>query len=82
MTSGPAAWLHAGLGLVVLMATFLSVLWTLVVPRATPSKLAEGVIATVRWGFLTVARGLRSYGRADRVLALLPPIALLTLLIA
>jgi hypothetical protein len=67
-------------GTAVLLATSLSVLWTLVVPRATPSRLAEGVIAMVRGAFLTVARRLPDYRRRDRVLAMLPPVALLTLL--
>lgn len=69
-------------GIAVLLATSLSVLWTLVVPRATPSRLAEGVIGIVRGAFLTVARRLPDYRRRDRVLAMLPPVALLTLLTA
>lgn len=69
------------LGLVLLGSTTLSVLWTLVVPRATPSRLAEGTIAVVRRGFLLLARPLRTFTRRDAVLALLPPVALLALLV-
>jgi hypothetical protein len=67
-------------GLTVLVATALSVLWTLVVPRATPSRLAEGVVASVRSGFLVVARRSGDLTVRDRILAMLPPVALLTLL--
>jgi len=67
-------------GVVVLGATSLSVLWTLVVPRATPSRLAESVVGVVRGTFLLVARLLPDYRRRDGVLAMLPPVALLTLL--
>jgi hypothetical protein len=74
--------LSVAAGVVLLAATSLSVLWTLVVPRATPSRLAEGVVAAVRWAFLGVARLLPDYRRRDRVLAMLPPVALLTLLTA
>jgi hypothetical protein len=68
-------------GLATLTATGLSVLWTLVVPRATPSRLAEGAIAVVRRGFLLAVRPLSTFTRRDAVLALLPPVALLSLLV-
>jgi hypothetical protein len=78
---GWLAWLLAAVGLALLAATFLSVLWTLVVPRSTPSRLAESVIASVRWCFRLVARALPSYRGCDRLLAMLPPVALLSVLL-
>lgn len=75
------AWVLAAAGLALLVATFLSVLWTLVVPRATPSRLAEGVIAAVRAAFRLLGHALPSYTVRDRVFAMLAPVALLSVLI-
>jgi hypothetical protein len=68
-------------GAALLVATVLSVLWTLVVPRATPSKLADGVLGAVRVVFLALARPWRSYRARDRILAMQAPVSLLAVLI-
>ncbi|WP_089299571.1 hypothetical protein [Haloechinothrix alba] len=68
-------------GAALLVATVLSVLWTLVVPRATPSRLAESVIAAVRLLFVASAWPWRTFRAKDRILAMQPPVSLLALLV-
>ncbi|MDV6012320.1 hypothetical protein [Haloechinothrix sp. LS1_15] len=68
-------------GAALLVTTVLSVLWTLVVPRATPSTLAEAVIKGVRGIFVAAAWPWRGYRAKDRILAMQPPVALLALLV-
>ncbi|MCU1460778.1 MAG: hypothetical protein JWO37_853 [Acidimicrobiales bacterium] len=75
------AWVGFALGLFVLPFVSTSVLFTLVIPRAIPSRLSVFVSRRlVRTAFLFVANRFDDFARKDRVLALSGPISLLTLL--
>src|SRR5438270_2498153 len=74
------AWVGFVFGFVVLGVAGSSVLFTLVIPRAIPSRLSVFVgRKIVRRAFLFVAGRFGSYERQDKILALSGPIALLTL---
>lgn len=67
-------------GLAVIGVASTSVLFTLVVPRGTPSRLSIFIVRRVIRGvFLGVARRVGDYETKDRILALAAPVALLTL---
>ena len=73
-------WVLFALGGVVVLGTFSSVLRTLVVPRALPSRFTYGV-STVIWRvLLAFSRTTDDYGRKDRILTVGAPITLLALL--
>ncbi|MBK9179086.1 MAG: hypothetical protein IPM45_05835 [Acidimicrobiales bacterium] len=67
----------AGAALVV--ATALSAVRTVVLPRAVPSLLGRVVFVAMRYVFGTVARPSRPYEARDRVMALYAPVTLLVL---
>lgn len=70
------------LGLALVLATWSSVLRTLVVPRGLTSRLTAAVQLAVRWSFDAVAGVFRSYETKDRVLVAQGPIMLLVQLAA
>jgi hypothetical protein len=76
-------WLGFGVGTVVVILTALTVVFTLVVPRARagPQRLSIMVNRLVRGTFLTVSRLASTFERIDSVLAAVGPIALLTQLV-
>jgi len=74
------AWVGFAFGLVVLAVVATSVLFTLVIPRAIPSRLSVFVgRQVVRRAFLFVADRFDSFERKDAILALSGPMALITL---
>jgi hypothetical protein len=68
------------LGAAVVIATFLSAVRTVVLPRGVPARLGRVVFRSLRVVFLLRARPSHSYERRDRVLAMYAPIGLLSLL--
>jgi hypothetical protein len=76
---GPAQFV---LGLAIVLATWSSVLRTLVVPRGLTSRLTATVTWAVREAFDLVARRSRSYETKDRVLVAQGPAVLVAILAA
>jgi hypothetical protein len=75
-------WIGFGAGLLLAVFTFLSVLRTLIVPRAYTSRLA-GLLARSIFGLaLVLVRRTTEYQRQDRVLAVVAPLSLVGLLFA
>lgn len=70
-------WVCFGLGLVLVLWTWLDVIGTLVVPRAVHSPLTRAVEATVDRLFRLGTQRVRSFERRDSVLAWQAPLALL-----
>ena len=70
-------WLGFAVGLFVVLATLLSVVGTLVVPRGIHSRISRSVDAILDTWFLQLARCVRSFERRDRVLAWQSPLSLL-----
>jgi hypothetical protein len=70
------------LGVAVVIATFLSAVKTVVLPRGFPTRLGRLVFRGLAAVFLLRARPSHSYERRDRVLAMYAPIGLLSLLAA
>lgn len=72
------------LGLVLVLATGMSVLFTMVLPRRPSGfeQLSLAVNRTVRLVFVLTARALRSYEAKDALLAVAAPVALIAQLIA
>ena len=67
-------------GTFIVLATLMSAVRTVIVPRGVPVRLTRRVFRTMRWLFeLRVGRGA-SYARRDRVFALYAPVTLLVLL--
>lgn len=67
-------------GSVVILATLASAVRTVVLPRASPSKLARGVLTLTRVGYeVRLGRG-PDYARRDAVFASYGPVSLLVLL--
>lgn len=69
-------------GLVVVLATWSSVIRTLVVPRGIASRMTQGVTAGVGVVFRTVAGWFTSYERKDAILVWQGPMTLIALLVA
>ena len=68
-------------GVVVILATLMSAVRTVIVPRGVPVRLGRRVFRTMRWLFeLRVGRDA-SYARRDRIFALYAPVTLLVLLV-
>jgi len=63
------------------LATLVSVLTTIVVPRGVSSRISNAIWRTTETGFRVVARRQHRYETQDRLLALLGPFSLLVLLI-
>jgi hypothetical protein len=76
-----ARWVGFGAGLLITIATFLSVLRTLIVPRAYTSRLTRLTSIGVFRLALVFVRRTTEYRRQDRVLALVAPMSLVTLLV-
>ncbi len=74
-------WLAFAAGIVVVLATWVSLIHTLVIPRGLRSKLAMSVNLTLRAVFVFLARRTDSYSRKDAILAHQGPISLLFLLL-
>ena len=73
-------WLAFGGGVVLIFATFSSVVATLIVPGDTPARVARVVSQTFNPPFRAFARFFPTYERKDRFLALQAPWFLLVLL--
>lgn len=71
--------LSAVVGLAIIVATVMSAVRTVVVPRAVPSRLSQGVFLSVRWLFDLRARAATTYEARDRVMSLYGPLSLLAL---
>ncbi|MCW2497878.1 hypothetical protein [Jatrophihabitans sp.] len=70
-------WVGFAGGVLLLVATLLSVVGTLVVPRGIDSRISRVCERAVDLGFLTAARLARTFVRRDRILAWQGPVALL-----
>ena len=73
-------WIGFVAGTVIVLGTFSSVLRTLVVPRALPSRLGFGVSRSLWRLVLVLSRRTDDYERKDRILTVGAPLALLVLL--
>jgi hypothetical protein len=73
-------WTGFAVGLVIVLGTLGSVVGTVVVPRGVSSRITYVVWRAVQVPFQAVARRLPTYTAQDRVLALLGPVSLLSLL--
>jgi len=73
-------WVGFALGLVIVGATFISVVATIVLPKGVRSIIAYTVWQATRRAFMAVSDRLRSYEAKDRLLGLLGPVSLLALL--
>lgn len=70
-------WFGFAAGVLILSATALSIVGTLVVPRSINSRISRGCERGVDTVFLLCTRRLRSFLRRDRILAWQSPITLL-----
>jgi hypothetical protein len=77
---GLARWAGFVLGLVIVGATFSSVVGTIVLPRGVRSRIAYVVWRAVNQPFKAAAGRMRRYEAKDRLLGLLGPVSLLALL--
>ncbi len=68
------------LGAAIVVATFLSAVRTVVLPRGVPARLGRIVFRGLRVLFQLRARPSHSYERRDRIMAMYAPIGLLSLL--
>jgi hypothetical protein len=73
----PLDWLAVVAGLAIIAGTIVSVVKTLVVPRRAWSFVPRIVETTTTWGFMTIARRMRSYDLIDRFLGFLGPSVLI-----
>ena len=76
------AWLAIPLGVAMLILTWTSIVFTLVLPRGLtgPGRLTLWITRPTRSVFFGLARFARSYEGKDKVLALIGPVALLAML--
>jgi hypothetical protein len=76
-------WLGILIGIVILALTWISVVFTLVIPRALsgPGRLTIVINKLTRRLFFAVSRGARTYERKDAVLAPIGPVAVLAQLV-
>lgn len=81
--TGPMVSLLLGLvlGIAIVVGTLASVFMTLVVPRASPSRMLRGVSQVVVHIVRPVVRQVASYAAKDRVMAIVGPLALLSLFV-
>jgi hypothetical protein len=70
-------WVGFAAGIVLLLATFVSVLGTLVVPRGIHSRISRSSDRFADVVFLMAARAARTFARRDRILAWQAPFALI-----
>jgi hypothetical protein len=80
--AGLGRWAGFVLGLVIVVATFSSVVGTIVLPKGVRSRIAYAVWRAVSTPFMAAAGRLRRYEAKDRLLGLLGPVSLLALLAA
>ena len=78
--AGVFRWVGLALGLVIVVATFSSVVGTIVLPKGVRSRISYAVWRAVRRPFMAVAGRMRRYESKDRLLGLLGPVSLLALL--
>ncbi|MGH8901525.1 MAG: hypothetical protein ACRDYA_07550 [Egibacteraceae bacterium] len=71
--------LGAVVGLAIVVATVMSSIRTVVVPRPVPSRLSTSVFLSIRWLFDLRARAATTYEARDRVMSLYAPLSLLVL---
>lgn len=75
-------WFALLTGIVIVTGTIVSVVKTLVVPRRAWSLVPRVVDTSTTWGFMAIARRMRSYDLVDRFLGFLgPTVLILTLLV-
>lgn len=74
-------WVGFALGLALAVATWRSIIVTIVQPRSVSSHITWLTWRTVNSVFLFVARRLPDYTQKDELLSLLAPIALMTMLV-
>lgn len=75
-------WLAAAGGLAVVVTTWHSVITTIILPRSVTSEITYRVWVFVQGLFRLATRMARTYESKDRILALVGPIALLSMLVA
>ncbi|HEY2960316.1 MAG TPA: hypothetical protein VGM21_19240 [Actinomycetota bacterium] len=80
--AGLGRWAGFVVGLVVVGATFSSVVGTIVLPKGVRSLISYAVWRGTKQAFLAAAGRMRHYESKDRLLGLLGPVSLLTLLVA
>jgi hypothetical protein len=73
--------LVAWLGVVLVAAAIGSAVKTVVLPRATPSRITRSVFIALRWLFRLIARPRLDYRRRDRRLGAYAPVALIVTLV-
>ncbi len=78
---GALRWVGFALGLTLAVATWRSIIITIVQPRSVTSHITWLTWRTVNRIFLFVARRLSDYTQKDALLSLLAPIALMTMLV-
>jgi len=78
--AGLGRWAGFVLGLVIVGATFSSVVGTIVLPKGVRSLISFAVWRAIKQPFLAAAGRMRRYESKDRLLGLLGPVSLLALL--
>jgi hypothetical protein len=69
-------------GVAIVVAAIGSAVKTVVLPRATASRITRSVFLILRWGFRRVARPSMSFRRRDRILGAYAPLGLMATLAA
>src|SRR5262247_2354063 len=77
---GLGRWVGFVVGLVIVGATFSSVIGSIVLPKGVHSRIAYVVWQATRRPFMAAAGRMQRYESKDRVLGLLGPVSLLALL--
>jgi hypothetical protein len=80
--AGLGRWAGFVLGLVIVGATFSSVVGTIVLPKGVRSNISYAVWRAVSTPFMALSGRMRHYESKDRLLGLLGPVSLLALLAA
>lgn len=78
--TGLARWTGFLVGLVIIGATFSSMVGTIVLPKGVRSLITYAVWRAVKRPFMAAAGRMRRYEAKDRLLALVGPVSLLVLL--
>ena len=78
--AGLGRWAGFVLGLVIVSATFSSVVGTIVLPKGVRSRISYTVWRAIHQPFMAVAGRMRRYESKDRLLGLHGPVSLLALL--
>jgi hypothetical protein len=80
VTGEPIRWVGFVLGVAVIASTLSSLIGSVVVPRGVSSRITYVLWWSVRVPFMAIARRRPDFEQQDRMLALLGPVSLLTLL--